>query len=70
MKIAIGHVMLSDVLTAEVPRAVRVKNDGGCNVWIGSTCITGSASVWRALADLALEAARIEEDCERAKGMT
>ena len=64
---SIGMVSLRLDAEASDARVVRVVNDRGANVWIGGTCVVADAASWRALAALATEAARVEEDCERVR---
>lgn len=66
MRLNIGALFLR-ADDGEPPRAVRIVNNRGANVWIGSVCVCGDASAWRELAKAALEAAAIEEECAALK---
>lgn len=59
----LAATMFSLGTDGEPARAVRITGDKGCNVWIGSVVLCGNAEAWRQLAAVALEAARIEDEC-------
>jgi hypothetical protein len=61
-----AHVTIGLSPSNDPPRAVPIRSGTGCNLWIGSLCITAhSAAQFRELAAVATAAAEIQEEAER-----
>lgn len=62
------HVSLSLIAGDDTTKAVKQRDGGGVNCWIGGICITAdNALLFHELAKVATLAAQLQESCDEAK---